>query len=423
MYKKTVLNNGLRVLTCKMADRQSIGLGIWVCAGGRYEDKRNKGVAHFLEHLLFKGTKKYSNRAIKESIEGIGGTLNAFTSEEHTCYFVKIPKKYVKLSLNILADMVINPLLKTTDIERERTVILEEIKMYRDMPQHYVNDLLENLLWPGHPLGIGIAGSEKSIGSLNRKDIAGFKDVFYQPANLLVVACGDIKHRDIVSMSDKLFKKQHARAKTEFLKAGNVQNKASFKLAHKDVEQTHIALGLHSYKREHPSNYALGILNTILGGNMSSRLFHELREKRGLAYAVGSSARVLQDTGAFFVRAGVDNRKVVDSIKVILKELKKISKFNVSKKELDRAKEYYSGQLMLALEDTLDHMIFAGEKIATINRVKTPAEISRKIKKVSVADVRQVAGELFKKHSMNIALVGPVTQKDKKAIKKLIGIG
>ncbi|MFC1703834.1 M16 family metallopeptidase [Candidatus Omnitrophota bacterium] len=422
MYKKNVLKNGLRVVTCSMPKRESVGLGIWIGTGGRYEHARNKGVAHFLEHLLFKGTKHYSNRQIKESIEGIGGMLNAFTSEEHTCYLVKIPKRYVDSSLKILSDMVRNPLLKTSDIERERTVIIEEIKMYHDLPREHVQEALEALLWPNHPLGMTIAGSIESVSGLSRKDIVQFKQAFYHPKNIAVVACGDLEHRKFVNSVARIFSKEDPSEKIACLKAQSIQDKARVQCIHKDIEQTHISLGLHGLHRDHKDLYGLGLLNIILGANMSSRLFHELREKRGLAYAVGSYVRAMDDAGIFGIRAGVDNKKVIESIATIIKELNKLVKERISTKELSRAKEYYVGQLTIALEDTLDHMVFAGEAVTSLDKIHTLKHIAHKIKKVNTADLTRIASSIIHAKGINLAVIGPFSKKQEAAVKNLIGV-
>ncbi|MFC1594396.1 M16 family metallopeptidase [Candidatus Omnitrophota bacterium] len=421
MYKKTVFDNGLRVVSCAMSQRESVGLGVWVGAGGRYEDKHNKGVAHFLEHMVFKGTRRYGNRAIKESIEGIGGTLNAFTSEEHTCYFVKIPKQYVELSLRILSDMVLNPLLKTVDINKERTVIIEEIKMYKDLPQEHVHEILDSLVWPNHPLGMSIAGSIESVSGLQRSDFVGFRKKFYQPANVVVVATGNLHHGKFAKLADSIFRRESSQERVDFVPVVHAQKQPQFRCERRDIEQTHISLGMPSIHRNHPDRYCVGLMNIILGANMSSRLFHELREKRGLAYAVGSYAKVLQDTGIFGVRAGIENSKVVDSIEVILRELKRLTKENVRAQELSRAKEYLLGQLTLSLEDTLDQMAFVGEQIVSRNKISTLKQIAVRVGKVRIADIRRVARMIFRRNAMNLAVIGPVSQKNERTIKNLVG--
>jgi predicted Zn-dependent peptidase len=276
MYKKTVLDNGLRVITNSMPKMQSASLGIWIRVGGRYESAENKGTSHYLEHLFFKGSKKYSCRNIKESIEGVGGSLNGFTSEEITCYLTKLPARYLDLGLDILSDMVINPLLPKEEVEKERTVILEEIKMYKDLPHSYVYDLLDNLLWPKQPLGMAIIGTLESVSQIKREELFLFKGDYYTPSNIVISAAGLLEHNKLVSRVKKKFSLLKDKRKNIFLEAEEKQIKPQLDLLPKDTEQTHMALGFHSFGREHPLKHALSLLHTILGANMSSRLFNVL---------------------------------------------------------------------------------------------------------------------------------------------------
>jgi predicted Zn-dependent peptidase len=410
MYKKTILNNGLKVITNYMPDRQSIALGVWVNVGGRYESSRNKGISHFLEHMLFKGSKKYSCRRIKESIEGVGGSLNGFTAEEVTCYLVKMPKQYLKIGLDVLLDMVISPRLSGLEIAKEKTVILEEIKMYRDLPQSYVHELLDELLWPGQPLGFPIIGTEESVGRIQKKDLSDFKKVHYTAPNIVVSATGTLNHAQLVKWVDYSFKSLEAASKNSFLKLPVEQVKPRVNILYKDTEQTHMALGYRALKRDHPLRYALGMLNIILGANMSSRLFNELREKRGLAYEIGTQVKRLDDTGAFVVHAGIDNLKVIEALELILKELKETTLQLVGQDEFRRAKDFYLGQLLMGLEDTLDHMLWIGETTVTLDKTYSLKEITGEIKRSRREDIREVARLLFKEDNLNLALIGPIKE-------------
>jgi len=408
MYKKTVLDNGLRIVSHKMSDRQSFSLGIWLTVGGRYEQPENKGISHFLEHLLFKGSKKYSCRKIKESIEGVGGALNGFTSEELTCYLVKIPCRYLDLALGILSDMVLNPTLPELEVEKEKQVILEEIKMYKDQPQSYVYELLDELLWPAQPLGSPIIGTSESVNRINRQDLDSFKEGFYTPANIVISAAGMLAHEKLVKSVTKIFSQKKKRNQNAFVNAKQEQGAPQLKVFDKDTEQTHLALGFHSLARDHALKYALGLLHVILGANMSSRLFHELREKRGLAYEIGTAVKRFHDTGAFIVHAGIDNNKAPETIGLILNELKAIREGLASKDEFKRAKEFYLGQLMLALEDTLDHMLWIGETTASLDKLYSLQDIIKQVENVTREDVRKVAGLIFQENKLNLALIGPL---------------
>lgn len=420
MYEKSILNNGLRLVTHRMPQRSSAALGIWIGVGGRYEEGPNKGVAHLLEHLSFKGTKKYSGNRIKETIEGLGGSLNAFTSEEFTCYLTRIIAKHLPLALDILADMVLEPLLAEKDLEKEKSVILEEIKMYRDLPQAYVNELLDELLWPNHPLGMNLAGSPESVSAFTRMQVADFQARFYQPANIVVSLSGDIAHKKVLELLAKKFSKAKAKTIINFKKVKSVQGEPHSRFFYKKTEQSHLAIGYLAYRRTHPDKHSVSLLHIILGANMSSRLFNEVREKKGLAYEIGTQPRYFYDTGAFFIHAGVDNRKVIPAVSTILNEMHKIAKRLVSKKEFLRAKEYYTGQLLMSLEDTLDHMLWIGEQECALRKIKTAQDILNEINKVTIEDLLRVAQDIFRAHKLSAALIGPQPENEQSKITQLL---
>ena len=408
MYKKTVFNNGLKVLSHKMADRKSVSLGIWLNIGSRYETEKFKGISHFLEHLLFKGSKKYSCTQIKESIEGVGGALNGFTSEELTCYLVKIPARYLDLALDILSDMVLYPLIPEDEVKKEKQVILEELKMYKDQPQSYVYELLDELLWPCQVLGSPIIGTVESVSGINQEDLISFKENHYTPRNIVISAAGSLDHEKLTGKVKKIFSAPGKDKKNSFSRVIEAQEKPQLKVFPKDTEQTHLALGFHSLKRLDPLRHALGLLNVILGGNMSSRLFNEVREKRALAYEIGTAVKRYYDTGAFVVHAGIDNKKATDAIGLILSELSKTKENLVTADEFKRAKEFYLGQLMLALEDTLDHMLWIGETSATLDKTFTLQDIIKEVNKVKREDLQEAAKLIFRENKLNLSLIGPL---------------
>jgi len=419
MFVKEKLNNGLRIITKHLSRVQSVALGIWINIGSRYEDSRQKGISHFLEHLLFKGSKKYSCRAIKESIEGVGGSLNGFTSEEHTCYLVKIPHSFLPKALDILSDMVLNPLLGAADIKKEKTVVLEELKMYRDLPQSYVNELLDGLLWPGEPLGSPIIGTPETVNQISRQDLVSFQSSRYTPANIVVSAAGRLDHDLLARKVKAIFSPQKGATLNTFLGARQAQGKPGLKIFAKGTEQTHMALGFHALRRDHPLKHAQSILHIILGANMSSRLFNEVREKRGLAYEIGTGLKRYHDTGVFLVHAGIDNRKVGDCLGLIFQELGKTRKHPVTHDELKRAKEFYLGQLSLALEDTMEYMLWMGESVACLDKVYSLAQIIKEVNEVSREEVAQAARQIFKNEIINLALVGPLGKSEKQIYGRL----
>ncbi|MDD5518047.1 MAG: pitrilysin family protein [Candidatus Omnitrophica bacterium] len=418
-YRKRALDNGLKIITHKMPERQSVALGIWIKVGGRFENSGNKGTSHFLEHILFKGTKNYSCRRLKESIEGIGGSLNGFTSEECTCYLVKVPASHCNTGLKVLTEMVVNPTLPPKEIEKEKTVILEELKMYKDLPQSYVYELLDNLLWPRQPLGEPIIGTVESVKSVNRERLSDFKRKYYTASNIVVSACGNLDTDKLEQDVERAFSGFKQDKSNIFPAAKEKQSAPALTILNKDTEQTHMALGFRSFKREHPLKHALGMLHIVLGANMSSRLFNELREKRGLAYEIGTVVRRFQDTGAFIVHAGIDNKKVPEAIKLILGELRKSGDALISNGEFKRAKEFYTGQLKLALEDTLDHMLWIGETTLMSDKTFSLDKIITEVNRVEKSAIRAVARKIFRDANINLSLIGPLKGAEDKIRKEL----
>ncbi len=421
MYQRSDLSNGLRVVSCPMKDRESAALGLWIGSGGRHETDRNKGVAHFLEHILFKGSKHYSCEQIKEKIEGVGGTLNAFTAEEQTCYFAKIPAKHLAKTFDILADMVTGPLIDKKDVEKERGVILEEIKMYHDLPQYYVLELLDELMWPNHPLGKNLAGSMETVGQMQSEDLVAFHQDHYFSGNVVVAACGQLDHGKLVKMVEAKMGAMVPRNPQSFRRARNDQEAPKSRLQKKDIEQMHLALGMFGLNYDHKEKYALALLNIVLGGNMSSRLFDQVREKRGLAYSISSSTKFLKDTGMLLIRAGVDNKKIVPAVELILKELKKIKRDGVTQSEFKRARDYLLGQMLLGLEDTLDQMFWVGESTMVRNRVRTIEEVVAEVEKVKKDALREIASVVIQEQRLNLSVVGPLTGDQERKLTSLLG--
>ena len=417
MYKKAVLPNGLRSMIVNMPHMESVALGIWIGAGGRYENKKNAGISHYLEHMVFKGTKTRSTKDIKESIEGIGGSLNGFTEEEMTCYFVKVPKKFTGLGLDVLSDMITNPKITKADLDRERGVIFEEIKMYKDRPDHYVHRMLSELLWPDHPLGMPLVGTEETLIKMNRQHLEEFRSRFYAPENIVVCACGQIDEEPFLKQVARHFLRLERRPRPHFKKFISRQKKARFDFCKKETEQTHLAVGFHNISRFHPDKYTSKLLHVLLGGNMSSRLFHELREKRGLAYDISTGIKHYADTGAFVVSAGVDHKKLIKVIEIMAKELKKIKKTRVGNDEFQRAKDFYKGQLVMGLEGTLSRMLWIGEKLISKDINYNIDEVVDSIEHVTPDMVIELAGKVFRKNNMNVAVVGPLDNKAQRRVK------
>ncbi|MBN1405839.1 MAG: insulinase family protein [Candidatus Omnitrophica bacterium] len=410
MHKTSKLNNNLTVITDRMPNMHSMTLGLWVKTGGRYEPDNLQGISHFLEHMLFKGTKTRNYKQIKEEIEGVGGIFNAFTSEEYTCYYIKIVSKYLERAIDVLSDMLINSTFENKEIDKERNVIVEEIRMYMDLPNQYVHELLDALLWPEHPLGRSLLGTFDTVGRIKRNDLIGYMDKYHAPLNITAVACGDIEHDNVIGLLKKHFRHKGSGEGYSFKKVKIAQKMPQINLYDKDTAQTHICLGTHAATRLSPQRYAQGILNLILGGNMSSRLFNEVREKRCLAYEIASGTKEFIDTGSLFIHAGVDTHKAAEAVSVIISELVKLKEKYVEKEELVRAKEYFKGQLLMGLEDTMSNMLFLGEQATSIGKILTKDEIIAQIEKVTLSDVKKTAKALFANNSLNMAVIGPKKQ-------------
>jgi predicted Zn-dependent peptidase len=415
-YQCTTLENGLRVLTIPMANRESAAVAVWVKVGGRYEPKKISGISHFLEHMMFKGTPTRSTRQIKEEIEGVGGILNAFTSEEMTCYFAKLLKQYYPRALEVLSDMVLHATAPADELAKERTVILEEIKMYRDLPSHHVHELMGELLWPNQPLGRTLSGPPETVSRMTRGDILNFKKNHYHPGNILVSVSGDIDHEEVLSHVTSIYQARQKKKPSVFVSAKNEQSKPRTHFYEKKTEQTHLVIGLHALPRMHPDRYKLGLLHVMLGANMSSRLFEEVREKRGLAYEIKSGLSGYHDAGAFTVSAGVETKKTVRAVEVILRELAKVRKSFVKPGELRRAKDYFMSQVSLGMEDTLDHLLWVGEKVLCSGELPDKAEIRREIETTSLEDIQRVAQKIFRTGNLNLSLIGPVPEKMQREI-------
>jgi len=418
MYHKTQLPNGLRIMVINLPHMESVSLGIWIGTGGRYENKQNSGISHCLEHMVFKGTRSRSTRDIKESIEGIGGSLNGFTDEEATCYLVKVPKKHIEQGLDVLSDMVLHPKVTKADLDLERGVIFEEIKIYKDRPDQYVHQLLCETLWPDHQLGMSLVGTEETLKKMDRARILDYKDRTYSPENIVVCVCGNVDEEAFVEAAKARLSKMEKKPLGRFKKFQSKQKKPRFRFYYKETEQTHVDMGFHNVSRFHPDKYTSSLLHILLGGNMSSRLFHEVREVRGLAYEISSGVKCYSDTGAFYVTAGVDNKKLPRALEVIMKELRKIKAGCVTEDEFKRAKDFFRGQISMTLEDTMARMIWVGEKLIVNDINYNIDEVIDSIDSVTREMVRDLAKKIFRTANMNVAMIGPLSKKDQASIKK-----
>jgi predicted Zn-dependent peptidase len=399
----------------------SAAIGIWINTGSRNEERSINGISHFLEHLVFKGSQQFTSAQIKETIEGVGGSLNAFTSEENTCYYAKFPSRHYKKIFRTLADMVLHPLLTPRDIEKERTVIIEEIKMYKDLPQALVGEVFDALMWPNHPLGRNIAGTVDIISGITPDQIKEYHRQWYTAGSIVIACAGDTDPDTLETDTERLFHRlDYAPSKPIQPAQSRASDGARIAIHAKDIQQTHIHLGFPGYQRSHKDRFVLGVMSVILGGNMSSRLFNEIREKKGLAYEIASHVKRLKDTGVFYVHAGIDNRNLLETTRLILKELVTIKRQSVPADELKRAKDFFMGQSEMALDDTMEHMLWIGDSLTNLNDVVTKEEIHRQIKRIGVDDVRRVACDILRGERLCYAAVGPQEQTQEKKIQQVI---
>ncbi|RKY32625.1 MAG: insulinase family protein [Candidatus Omnitrophota bacterium] len=411
-WKEFTLDNGIGVIYKNLKEFYSVCVGVWVRIGSRFEDEKISGISHFIEHLLFKGTKKRTYREIKESVEGVGGSFNGFTSEEVTCYWIKILKDYFEIPFDVLSDMVQNPLFKENDIERERMVIIEEINMYRDLPSRYVHELFDEIVFHGHPLGRPISGRIESVKNIKREDLLDFLQKNYTAENIVLSICGNFEEDDLKRYSEKYFGSIRKSGKeNEFIEFKNRSEKR-LKVLYKETEQCHFCLGGLTFSRFDKRKYALQVLNIILGGNMSSRLFNEVREKRGLAYDIKSYVKFYQDTGNFVISAGVAPSKITEALKVIKNELIKIREKGVKKKEIEMAKKFLISQFLMVFEDNLEYMMYLGEEKLLKKKPSSIKETVESIKKVNKDDVENVARDILNNENLYICLIGPVKKEE-----------
>ncbi len=419
----TTLSNGVQVVLTSMPHAQSVAVGVWVRAGGRYESAEQSGISHFLEHLLFKGTRRRACEQLKRHIEGVGGSLNGFTAEEFTCYMAKVPQRFHRRAIDVLVDMVQSPTLTTNDMGKEREVILEEIRMYEDAPGQFVHDLFSQLLWPNHPLGMLLSGTIDTVRRIDREAIVRYWRQMYQPRNLLVSCAGAMDPEAVIRHLRGAFGSARKERLTRFMRAPRPRRGPQVRVWNKPTEQTHLCVGTYAIPRTHPDRFALELLHVLLGANMSSRLFREVREKRGLVYEIGTHIKRFSDTGAFVISAGCETGKIMATVETIFRELTRICRERLPNAELQRAKDYYAGQLLMGLEDTMDHMLWIGEQAVTVGRIAEPEYLLAHLEKVTERDIQRVARHLFTTANMHLAVVGPIGEPDASQLSTLCRIG
>jgi len=403
---RDVLGNGLRILTERMTQVRSVSIGVWLTRGSRHEAAERGGIAHFVEHMLFKGTSTRTAEDIAQAIDSIGGQLDAFTAKEYASYYIKVLDEHLPLAMDILADIVRNPAFAPDDIEREKKVVVEEIKMVEDTPDDLVHEIFTQGFWENHPLGRPILGTKDTVESFTTDLLRDYFRSVYTANNLIVSAVGNLEHqrvRDLVqdkmgSLAEpgQVVRDQAPRVVPKIL----VRNK--------DLEQSHVCLGVGSYPQNHEDRYSSYVLNTLLGGSMSSRLFQNVREKRGLAYAVFSGLSAYRDAGSFTIYAGCANEAVGEVIDLVVEELRGVKNAPVLDAELQRSKDHLKGSLMLSLENTASRMSHLARQEIYFDRQFGLDETLLGIERVTADDVQRVATDLFRNGSLSATILGNV---------------
>ncbi len=423
MYQKTVLDNGLRILISTMPHTRSVSVGFFIGVGSRYESEERNGITHFIEHMLFKGTtKRPTSKDISLAIEGIGGVFNASTGRELTTYWAKVAQDHFPVALDVLTDMLLNSKVDEEEMEKERGVIIEEINMNLDHPADWVHQLATELIWPDHPLGRDQAGTKESVSGLTRAMMRDYLKDHYQPANSVLAIAGNIEHDEAVKEIAAQLGDWGKKRRRSFLPMEQTQDGARVKVEHRPSQQAHLCLVMPGIPLSHEDRYNLSLLNTILGQGMSSRLFLEVREKRGLAYSVYSYVSLLQDTGLIGVHAGVDVQQIDAALEAILAELGTARQELVGDEELTKAKEFTKGRLLLQMEDSFAVASWVGRQELLEERVLSVDEVLEAVDAVTAEDVQRVAQALFLEGGLNLAVVGPYESSQEEHFRSLLRI-
>ncbi|MBZ9572593.1 insulinase family protein [Patescibacteria group bacterium] len=414
MFKKTTLKNGLRIITVPMKNTKAVTCLVLVGTGSKYERKEINGISHFLEHMFLKGTKRRpTTLKIAETLDRIGGVYNAFTSKEFTGFWAKVGSSHLDLALDWVSDIFLNSKLESKEIRREKGVIIEEINMYLDTPMRYIEELFEKLLYGDQPAGWLTIGGKENILKFQRKHFLDYLKNHYSSLNTLVCLAGNFDPEKAQEKIKGYFKKIKKTSPKPKIKVIEKQEKPQALPWFKKTDQTHLCLGVRGYTLSHPQKYAQEVLATILGGNMSSRLFILIRERKGLAYYVRTSSELYTDSGYLVTQAGIPHRNAREVINLILREYKNLRQNKIPQKELKKAKDYLKGNLTLSLElSDVQASFYASQELLT-GKILTPKEKFAKIDEVTVSDVQKVAKEIFRPEKLNLALIGPHRDKGK----------
>jgi len=408
MYQKVVLDNGTRIVVEEMPGVRSVSFGIWVGTGSRYENQEQAGVSHLIEHMSFKGTARRSARQIAEEIESVGGQMNAFTSKEYTCFYARVVDEHFPLAVDVLSDMYFSSLFKPDDIEREKKVIQEEIRMYEDTPDEIIHDLFAQTVWSGHPLGRPVIGTMESVSGLSREAVLDYHQRQYCPGNLVLALAGNLTIEAAVTALRPLF--EGARAASSDNQTRIPESMVTVKGITRPLEQVHFCMGVPGLSQHDDRIYTLQILNNIFGGGASSRLFQKIREEQGLAYAIYSYITAFNDAGMLTVYAGTNTDNLKEVLELTWQEIEKLLDSGITGDELARTKEQIKGSLLLASESVTHRMHRLGKSEIIYNRLISPEEVLQKVSVVSREDVLSLARELLKPERVSITMIGALKE-------------
>lgn len=420
-YKKTTLKNGLRIMTVPMKGTQTATAVIMVGIGSRFENESQAGLSHFVEHMMFKGTEKRpTTQSISEELDSFGGEFNAFTFKDRTAYYAKVDSKHICQAFDVIADMFLNSKIEQEEINREQGTIIQEINMYKDIPRKTVGDEFEKLLYKNSKLGREIIGNKKTVSGFKRKDFIEYMKKHYNASNTVICVAGKINEKKIIADIKKYFEKFPKGNFSHIDKTIEKQKRPELKIKFKKTDQTHFVIGNRTYRRNHKDHYVLGLMATILGGNMSSRLFIEVRERRGLAYSVHTGGEAYQDCGYIATQAGVEHKNLEKTIGVILQEYKKIATEKVSQKELKKAKDFLKGRGVMGFEASDEVAMFYIDQEINKEKILKLKEVFAKINAVTAEDILRVAKDVFQNKKLNCAVIGP--HKNSKKIQKILNL-
>lgn len=402
-----------------MQGTQTASVFIMVGVGSRFENEKQAGLTHFIEHMLFKGTpKRPTTLSISEELDSVGGEFNAFTAKDRTAYYAKVDGQHIERALDVLADIYLNSKLEQEEIDREKGTIIQELNMYEDAPMRSVSDVFDKLIYPNHSLGREIIGYKKTISSFKRKDFVNYMKSFYIANDTVICVAGKFEEKKIIAKIKKYFSIMDGGKKPAVKMVVEKQKKPLLAIKNKKTDQTHFIIGVRAYHQEHKDRFALGILATILGGNMSSRLFIEVREKRGLAYSIHTDTDTYVDCGYLATQAGVEHENLEVTIKTILDEYRKTTVEKVSDKELRNAKDYIKGKSVMGLEQSDEVAMYCADQEVRKNKIMTPEEYFENVEKVTKEDILRVAKEVFADNRLNLAIIGP--HRNSKRLEKIL---